>query len=256
MLIDYQLAGSQKDGLQLVEEYQKRFPHIPSILITAYPTEDLIEECKNKKIPLIQKPFDDRFPEMVEECLVCFGEGEVPTEPHPPNPWCPQEEPQLVDQLYRDTYHDALRWMISKVRKQDVAEELVQKSFLYIWNNPDIRFSTHQEFFNYLYKTMEDRRNDWVKMQIRGSIALQNMKKLESAIFTSVLFEHLEHNEKIEVVMKAMALLKEREQDVIRLRYLEEKPFQDIAEELGLSLEAAKKISQRAIKKLKKFVPF
>ncbi len=265
LLIDYRLGDNEKTGLQLVEEFRQQYPHIPSMIITAYPTDDLLAECDSKAIPLVSKPVDKSFCQFVDVFLICFHNTKSLKEAYEetkkyidifsePGVWRPKEHSELFIQFYLDVYRIALKWMRQKTNDWDEAEQLVQDAFLYIWNQPNLTFASHQMFFQYLWKTLEDRWKNWLKKEIKKPRVVKDIFEIKDT--STPAEKRLEFQEMEERLWKAMGKLSEQERYVIQKHYIEGETYQQISEPLGMTQEAIQKISQRTRKKIKKFVHF
>jgi DNA-binding NtrC family response regulator len=52
------LTMPDRSGIELVEQVQKRWPHLPIVVITGLAASQEIDWVRQRNIPLLQKPFD------------------------------------------------------------------------------------------------------------------------------------------------------------------------------------------------------
>jgi len=265
LLIDYWFGHNTKTGVQLIEQYRNQYPHIPSVLITAYATYELEAECEAKSIPLICKPIKKTIPHLIKTYLDCFRKNpnwlqaydELKKQVNPvsePKPWCPHDEPALYEQIYLDHKDIALHWATDKTKNREEAEHIVQDSFLSLWTNPNLIFSAYKEFKNYIWKTLVSRWIDWVKTKRKKHHVDEDIEMIQDE--SKSIFESLELKEMEETFWKAVGDLSETEQLVFKMHYIERKTLQEIADKINKSLQATQKILQRARNKIKKLVHF
>jgi DNA-binding NtrC family response regulator len=70
LLIDVKMP--ERDGISLMEELKKRFPHIPIVIMSGYPTHETISESiKKGATRFIAKPFTpDELIEVIHEVII------------------------------------------------------------------------------------------------------------------------------------------------------------------------------------------
>lgn len=95
-------------------------------------------------------------------------------------------------------------------------------------------------FANQHSAALRDRRRDVASKE--GAVLLPNSEESPSAL--------LMRQEKLEQLKQALSWLNENEGSVLRLRYLEDFDFKDIADRLSLSLENVYKLHQRGLQAL------
>lgn len=142
-----------------------------------------------------------------------------------------------------DKYKDiAYNLALSIVKNKEDAKDITQESFLSVLENIN-RFRNTSKFSTWLYRIVYNQSVGFVKRENRTN-----------TIDYSVLIETSEidddKEEKIQVLYKAINLLKDTDRNVIMLFYLAEKSIKEIAQITGFSIANIKVILHRARKKL------
>lgn len=114
-------------------------------------------------------------------------------------------------------------------------------------------------FTSYLTTAIQRRRRDYIQ-QIKRSQAVHDVlgivledRMLDSDMMVSGNFPAMMVIEN-QMLMEALIRLDERERYILLSRILEEKSFEKLAQELGLTYKGASAIYYRAIKKVKKYI--
>lgn len=133
------------------------------------------------------------------------------------------------------------------------AEDIVGEVFLKLWDRKaTFEGEEHLRFF--LYRAVRNASLNRLKSSQRTN------KKHEAAVVGSVEGEssHLQEMIRTEVLLsiyQEIERLSPQEKKVITLNLLEEKKLQEIADELGLSLQSVKNCKTRALVKLRLRLP-
>jgi RNA polymerase sigma-70 factor (ECF subfamily) len=161
-------------------------------------------------------------------------------------------EAEAFGLLYDHYQPKIFRFVLLKVSHREEAEDLTHQTFLKAWENLDKYEFQGYSFGSWLYRIA---RNVIIDNQRRSSpkISLDE-------IAPGLLIEEGNEREKtdlkmeLEAVAKAISRLRDIEQDVILMRFVEELSHKEVAEILGKTEGAVKLIQHRALKNLKQIL--
>jgi RNA polymerase sigma-70 factor (ECF subfamily) len=149
-----------------------------------------------------------------------------------------------------EAYFDRLvRFAYGFVTSGDTAEDLVQETFVRLW---ETRRALHltSSLRSYLFTAVRHRALNVLKhTAVEGRHATDVQASAEPVILR--VEDQLDAASVELAVRAAIAHLPERRRTVIRLRYEEELPFQAVAEIMGISEKAAKDLTARTIRELR-----
>lgn len=138
------------------------------------------------------------------------------------------------------------------VRSNDVAEDVVQKVFVWMWENRetlDIKGRLKPYLFRAVRNRILDyRKSEAIRSRYQGEMQGQILGELamtpssENAILTA------------DMVQAALRLLSERKQQAVRLRLFDDMTHSEIADILGVTPEASAQLVSRALTDLKKIL--
>ncbi len=127
-----------------------------------------------------------------------------------------------------------------------LAEDAVQETFLRLIRKRG-QYKSSEPFSGWFYAILRNTCLDMLRKKKRGEKAIQEIS-LESEIVTYCGCEPSE------TVFALLNRLHSGEQDVLRLRIVEELSFRDIGIVLGISAESAKKRGQRGLRRLRTII--
>lgn len=151
---------------------------------------------------------------------------------------------QMVEAYGERVYRHIRKIVVS----HDDADDLVQETFIKVWNNLD-KFRADSKLYTWIYR-------------IATNEALQFLKKKKRVFFVPVKDVSKELSRKLEAdpqlsgdriqlkLQKAILTLPEKQRVVFNMRYFEEMTYKDIAEVLGTSVGALKASYHHARKKI------
>ncbi len=130
------------------------------------------------------------------------------------------------------------------LKDKDVSLDVVQDAFLYLWNK-DADFHSVNAAKSYLYQYVKNRSLNFLRdNELRKKIDLKNM---ESEIFFK---DNLVEEETYQIIFDAIRTLPPQGQRVIELS-LDGLKNQEIADQLGISINTVKTIKLRAFAALR-----
>lgn len=151
-----------------------------------------------------------------------------------------------LSQLY-SKYSDAMYGIILRiVKNQSVAEEVMQSTFLTVWNKIDTYAPNRGSLFTWMYRIAKNKSIDVIRLK-----KFQAQEKTESFdvhVHSGATNKNV--NSKIDVE-KLMDGLDSKYKEVLNKMYLEGYSHGDIAKELDIPLGTVKTRLRTAIKKLR-----
>jgi len=144
------------------------------------------------------------------------------------------------------------RFVLFKVGHREEAEDLTHQTFLKAWEHVETYESRGYPFSSWLYRIA---RNTVIDHH-RRSRPQVNIDDLGPDILIEEGTQGKDLDIKIEwtVMLEAIFKLKDVEQDVLLMRFVDELTHQEVAKAIGKSEGATKVIQHRALKNLKKII--
>ncbi len=127
------------------------------------------------------------------------------------------------------------------------AEDLTQEVFFKVYRSLP-KFEGRSSFKTWIYRiAINTSKNELRRRSRRPQVSESDTDTLAEVLSDDVeLEEQWQERREQELLEKALARLRPAESEIIRLKDLEQRPYADIAELLGISLSAAKMRAQRA----------
>jgi len=161
-------------------------------------------------------------------------------------------KPEAFGALY-DHYHPRIyRFVLIKVSHKEQAEDITHQTFLKAWENIKTYEPQGHPFGSWLYKIARNTVIDHYRAS-RQKISLEDVSPEALGIDDSLVGK-IEISIEWENLLESIRELKEIEQDVLIMRFVENLPHKEVAEAVQKTENAVKVIQHRAIKKLKKKV--
>jgi len=144
------------------------------------------------------------------------------------------------------------RFVLIKVGQREEAEDLTHQTFLKAWEHMETYESRGFPFSSWLYRIA---RNSVID-HYRKSRPQVNIDDLSPDIIREESTQGGDLQIKMEwaVMLEAIFKLKDLEQDVLIMRFVDEMPHKEVAKAIGKSEQATKVIQHRALKNLKKII--
>ncbi|MCW3462294.1 RNA polymerase sigma-70 factor [Chitinophaga nivalis] len=163
----------------------------------------------------------------------------------------------VFESLFKQYYAALCAFAFEFVNRHELAEEIVQDTFVKIWERYeelDIQVSEKA----YLYRAVQNNCLNFIKQdKIKAQYGSELMQQLESRIsllgmssFHSPV-EKLEHSELELLAEKAIRKLPPQCQDVFRLSRFEQLSYPEISHRLGISINTVKTQMTRALQRLR-----
>ena len=156
------------------------------------------------------------------------------------------KQPEAFRELFSEFYNSLVLFAMGFVEQQDVAEDIVQETFITVWENKKT-FNSYQGLKAYLYELVQNKCTNYLKhRQVEDKYASYVKTTGEEAEGDYSLMQEEIYRE----LYVAVRELLEKCQKVFGL-HLEGKKNDEIAEILGISVLTVKSHKQNAIHILK-----
>ena len=160
-----------------------------------------------------------------------------------------------------EKYRNPLYYHINRiVPDKDMLEDLVQEVFLKAFDNIHT-FDTTYAFSTWLYRIATNHSIDYLRKKKLKTLSIDQPIQTRDGELTMELpdessdaDDNVIRQERAMVIMDAIAALPPRYEKIIRLRHMEEKSYQEIAEIMDLPLGTVKAHIFRARELLNKFL--
>ncbi len=161
-------------------------------------------------------------------------------------------ESEAFGRLYDEHFPRIYRFIFIKVSRKQDAEDLSHQVFLSAWKN--IRNYTHKglPFSSWLYKIAHNAVIDFYRTK-RVHIDIDDVGEEKLGLSPGPAHE-VEVSLEMERVRRALQTMKEDEQNVLIMKFVDELGNREIAEALGKTEGAIRVIQHRALKSLKKLL--
>ena len=153
---------------------------------------------------------------------------------------------QLFERLFNEKYEQLYYFAFDYVVDEEAARDIVSDAFANIWKNH--KQIDASKINSYLHMAVRNRCLDYLRKEKRKDRFEEAYPRLYSEIDSE---EWREREERIAELMAAVRELPERTQWVLRQRYEERRSYQEIADELGISLNGMKKLMSRTFVQLR-----
>lgn len=148
--------------------------------------------------------------------------------------------------LFRENYHALVFFAFKMLDSKAEAEDVVQDAFVNYWNQQSK--VSEEAVKSYLYTTV---RNSSLNVLRSRLVAMRHEQEAVGEQSRTIL-EQLLEAETMAIVHKAIATLPPVCQQIARLSHFEGKRNEEIAVELGISVNSVKTHKQRALQLLRK----
>lgn len=163
-------------------------------------------------------------------------------------------EVEAYESLFHRFYTPLCQFILKYVGDETLAEEIVQETFIHFWEKRDT-LNIHSSLKSYLYTSAKNNALNYLKSQYaRQGFQRDFFDKEEIPINTtqeSILFDELQV-----LVQKAIKRLPERCRTVYLLSRNSGLSYQEIADELGISVKTVEAQMGLALKRLREYLNF
>lgn len=161
------------------------------------------------------------------------------------------------ERMYNRYAENLVRYAITIVKNRDDAEDIVQQLFVTLWNKKNIP-DTDDAIKGYLYRSVYNScLNKLKQLKVRESYAVDSTY-LSSGL-TAAVNEIYEHKETAKRIENAIEELPEQCKIIFKKSRMEQLKYQEIADQLGLSVKTIEAQMGKALKhmrlRLKDYLP-
>lgn len=149
-----------------------------------------------------------------------------------------------------DTYFDRLSYFAFRlIKDHDLADDMAQEAFIKYWQMRDLVENNPVSIKNFLYTTVKNACLNSIRHErVVSSYASQLPEEPVSEV---TIMDSIITAEVLDSLLSAVGSLPEPFQKISKLAYLEGKKNQEIANELGISVNTVKKQKQKALEMLR-----
>ena len=149
-----------------------------------------------------------------------------------------------------DAYFDRLSYFAFKlIKDRDLADDMAQEAFIKYWQMRDLVENNPVSIKNFLYTTVKNACLNSIRHEKVVSSYASRLP--EEPVAESTVMDTIITAEVLDSLWSAVQSLPEPFQKISRLAYLEGKKNQEIADELGISVNTVKKQKQKALEMLR-----
>ena len=154
------------------------------------------------------------------------------------------------EELFHRFYGGLRGYAETIVRKEEVAEEVVQDVFYNIWKNREV-LQINRNWQSYLYRSVHNNAVMYLRKTKREQLFDQEWIA-ESEADTADPAALVQRDELSELLSKTLESLPERTREIFRLNRQEGMKYREIAEKLSVSVKTVEANMGRALKLLRK----
>lgn len=152
--------------------------------------------------------------------------------------------------IYNKFYSPLLYFVLGYVKSIEVAEEILTDVFLVVWNRKN-DFNSLDNLRAFLYISAKNASLNSLRA-IKNKPQMEPISQFEEMLSNDrTVFNKIIELELVELVLKEVSLLPNKQKDVFNLSFIEDKTVEEIAEELNMSISAVYTNRSRAISTLK-----
>ena len=130
--------------------------------------------------------------------------------------------------------------------REDVAEELMQELFIKLSNNKGLH--KIQSLYAYAQRAAVNLAFDWRRRQKRACLSLDDVPQLSSNDKSPLI--NLINSEESQEILDAISRLNKTSRQAIVMHYIQQQPYEDIAEQMGKTTHQVRALCYKAINHL------
>ena len=150
------------------------------------------------------------------------------------------------ESLFKSHFGDLVGFVCSYVNDEEVAKDIVHDVFLVVLKNQK-KLDTSYSLKSYLFTLSKN----YALNYLRHLRVVEVNEREVTALLESASEELAEYDERFARVEEKLALLPEKQREVFLKCVVEEKKYQEVADELDVSINTIKKHMTRALKFLR-----
>lgn len=156
-------------------------------------------------------------------------------------------ETQDFDRIFRLYYAELLTYALRYVNREEDCHDIVATAYEDVWRN----FGAIDELTvrQFLYTNVRNKCIDHLRRQQCHQRYVEATALLSQDYIDETLAQ--EHEERMKTALQVVGSLKSPTREILEACYLHGKKYQEVAEEMGISLSTVKKHMVRALKTLR-----
>ncbi len=155
---------------------------------------------------------------------------------------------QAFETIFRRYYADIVRFATSMVRDKTIGEEVGQEVFMYIWEKRH-QINLHSGLKSYLFSSTKNKSINYLKLELPKQQAMTDLEDIDGGYESPMSTD--EHGLIKIKIQNAIDTLPEKCRKIFVLSRYGGLTYQEIAEELELSIKTVENQISIALKKLK-----
>lgn len=155
-------------------------------------------------------------------------------------------DPEAFGRLYEHYVQSIYRYLYSRVGTVQLAEDLTSQTFMAAFRSLS-RYQERGQFSSWLFRIARSKLMD----HFRGNRQEESLEAADGLVVGPDTLASVMQDETLGHLRLLIGQLKDDERDLIRLRYVADLSFAEMAELLGKSEEAVKKSVYRLLARLK-----
>tara|TARA_Y100001933_G_C18962841_1_gene548937 strand:- start:927 stop:1487 length:561 start_codon:yes stop_codon:yes gene_type:complete len=156
----------------------------------------------------------------------------------------------VFKRFFEDTYESLVQYADSYLFQKSASEDIVQEVFIYLWENAP-KMTIRTSFDSYLFTMVRNRCLNHLKsIKITDEAKVLDIQHLVNTEYELDVFSEEDQLVIHGQALKAVEMLPSRMQRIVRMKYIENYKYMDIAEELGISVNTVKTQLKRAKHKI------
>lgn len=161
---------------------------------------------------------------------------------------------QVFKNFFNKNYEDLVIYANGYLFDKQASEDVVQEVFIYIWEKPE-KIDIISSLQAYVYRMTRNRCLNYLKsLKITGSFDILDFN---ITLITEHIFDSTSDDDKKIVyhqILKIVDSLPDKMQQIVRLKFLHDYKYKEIATELGVSVSTVKTQLKRAKIKIAKSI--
>ncbi|QDK79047.1 RNA polymerase sigma-70 factor [Spirosoma sp. KCTC 42546] len=154
-----------------------------------------------------------------------------------------------LDSLFKEFYDRLVYFSVQLIRDQAQAQDITQDAFIKYWQEREAIFPNKVAIKNYLYSTVRNASLNVIRHNKVVDDYQEQHRPSESEELT--IMDAIISSEVMAELHSAIEALPANYRTISEMSYLEGKKNQEIADELGMSINTVKKQKQRALELLR-----
>ncbi|MDO5331886.1 MAG: RNA polymerase sigma factor [Bacillota bacterium] len=151
------------------------------------------------------------------------------------------------EQIYRDYHHKIYNYIYSKVQNVQDAEDMSEDVVLKVFERFDSFDKNKSSLSTWIYTITKNTLIDYYRTR---KVWTEIPESLGSGFSVE---DKICSTEMLEILSRALAVLEDRERDIIILRFYSGKTLKEITEKMGISYAYGKVLQNRAFDKIRKY---